>query len=447
MRSISWTKLLFSILLTAFVAGGLYGGYLFYSTMKDLVAHAQLSSLSRLPAVSIKKSEIGTSGELLPQKKERVNILLLGTDEREGEHGPWRTDTMIVATIDPANMTAGILSIPRDLWVFIPGYSEGRINTAHFIGEAKDYPGGGPALAMKTVQYNLGISLHYYARINFDGFKKIIDTIGGIDIYVEEEIKDPKFPDERHGYEPLHITAGQHHFDGEMALKYARTRHGGSDFKRIERQQKVILAVRDKVLRFDLLPQFLPQLPQLMRTASESVQTDLPPEEIVRLARIAAQIDTEHIKTAAIDASLTMPTTLENGAKVLIPVREKIRPVVDDIFTSPPQVDEEQIEHAERLATEGAKIAVRNGTPTSGLAERTAAFLKKQGFQITEFGNADHLNHTQTMIIDYTGKMYTTDCLAHLFRVSDENVQHRSNPQGGIDICIILGSDWSLPEK
>lgn len=339
MRDAGRIRLLFSILLAIFIAGGLYGGYLLYSTVKDMVVHAQLSSLSRLPAVSMKKSEIGTSGEPLPQKKERVNILLLGTDERSGEHGPWRTDTMIVVTIDPASMTAGMLSIPRDLWVFIPGYSEGRINTAHFIGEAKDYPGGGPALAMKTVQYNLGIPLHYYIRVNFDGFREIIDTIGGIDLYVEEEIKDPKFPDESHGYEPLYIAAGQHHFDGEMTLKYVRTRHGGSDFERIERQQKVILAVRDKGLRFDLLPQLLPQLPRLMRTASESVQTDLPPEEIIRLAKLAAQIDTEHIKTAAIDASLTVPTTLESGAKVLIPVREKIRPMVDEIFTSLPQAE------------------------------------------------------------------------------------------------------------
>ncbi len=334
MKSDGLVRLLFSILLAAFVAGGLYGGFMFYSTVKDIVAHAQLSSPSKLPAVSVKGNEIGTSGEPLPQKMERVNILLLGTDERKGEHGPWRTDTMIVATIDPASMTAGMLSIPRDLWVIIPGYGEGRINTAHFIGEAKKYPGGGPALAMKTVQYNLGIPIHYYVRINFDGFKRVIDTIGGIDVYVEEEIRDPKFPDEGYGYEPLYISAGQHHFNGEMALKYVRTRHGGSDFKRIKRQQKVILAVRDKILRFDLLPQLLPKLPRLIRTAGESIQTDLPPEEIIRLAKLAAQIDVEHIKTAAIDSSMTIPTTTEGGAQILIPVREKIRPVVDEIFTS-----------------------------------------------------------------------------------------------------------------
>ena len=111
---------------------------------------------------------------------ERVNILLLGVDEREVEEGPWRTDTLILLTIDPATRTAGMLSIPRDLWVPIPGYDlEGKINTAHFVGDAQGYPGGGPALAMATLQYNFGIPVQHYVRLNFSGFERLIDLIGG----------------------------------------------------------------------------------------------------------------------------------------------------------------------------------------------------------------------------------------------------------------------------
>ncbi len=127
--------------------------------------------------------------------KERVNILVLGVDQRPGESGPWRTDTMMVLSVDPESKSAGILSIPRDLWVEIPGYGSDRINTAYVYGDLNKVPGGGPALAKKTVQYNLGEPIHYYLRVNFAAFQQVIDLIGGVDIYVEHEIDDPLYPD------------------------------------------------------------------------------------------------------------------------------------------------------------------------------------------------------------------------------------------------------------
>jgi len=425
----------------------------FYVAVRESVAHSQLPLLTNvLPSVSgqsqERQSNISIGGEPLPdwQKKERVNILLLGIDQREDQYGPWRTDTMIVLTIDPENMTAGMLSIPRDLWVPIPGYSENRINTAHYTGDLKKFPGGGPALATKTVQYNLGITIHYYVRVNFSGFIKAIDTIDGIDIYVEKEIDDPLYPDNAYGYDPLYIPAGLQHMDGELALKYARTRHSGSDFDRLRRQQQVIMAVRDKVLRFELLPQLLPKLPELLKTVGDAVQTDLQLKEMLNLVQLASQIDDEHIKTAVIDSSMTVDTTTPNGAQVLIPRRDEIRAVVDEIFGEPGQVAEEEIEEDKaKLAEEGAKIIVHNGSTAGNLAAQTSAFLKEHGLQVVEFGNAERFDYPTTTIVDFTGKEYTVQYLARLLNISEDNIQPFTGSHSEIDIRLIIGADFQLP--
>jgi LCP family protein required for cell wall assembly len=338
-----------AIVIVLFLGGILYSGYLFYITVRDTVAYAQIPVLQRPPAASgYSVPPAGTGGDTggseeqvkpqpLPriEHRERVNVLLLGIDERTSQEGPWRTDTMIVLTVDPATKTAGMLSIPRDLWVSIPGFGENRINTAHFLGDSEEYPGGGPALAKRTAQRNLGVPIHYYLRLNFVGFEKVIDTIGGVDIDVPEEINDPKFPDDNFGYDPLHIPAGQHHMDGKLALKYARTRHGSSDFDRIKRQQQVIMAVRDQVMQLELLPRLLPRLPQLVDSMGDAVQTDIPLGELWALAQLAREIDRDRIRARAIDQSMTAPITTPKGQQVLWPDREKIRPLIDELFGSP----------------------------------------------------------------------------------------------------------------
>jgi len=429
----------------------------FYVAVRESVAHSQLPLLTNvLPSVSgqsqERQSNISIGGEPLPdwQKKERVNILLLGIDEREDQYGPWRTDTMIVLTIDPENMTAGMLSIPRDLWVPIPGYSENRINTAHYTGDLKKFPGGGPALATKTVQYNLGIPIHYYVRVNFGGFVEAVDTIGGVEIYVEEEINDPLYPDSAFGYDPLYIPAGLQHMDGELALKYARTRHSSSDFDRLRRQQQVIMAVRDKVLRFELLPQLLLKLPDLLKTVGDSVQTDLQLDEMLSLVQLASEIDEEHLKTAVIDSSMTVDTITPNGAQVLIPMRDEIRAVVDEIFTEPAQEAEQNAEKDERenkdkLIEEGARIVVHNGSTVGNLAAQTSAFLKERGFQIVEFGNAERFDYPTTIIVDFTGKEYTIQYLAQLLNIPQANIQPFTGSYSEIDIRLIIGADFQLP--
>ena len=228
----------------------------------------------------------------------RVNILLLGIDQRAGMSDPARTDTLLLLSIDPATRTAGMLSLNRDVWVPLPGLNRsGKINTAHFIGEAEHYPGGGPALAMKTVQATLDVPVSYYVRLNFSAFEKLIDLIGGIDVLVAAPIDDPDYPDAGFGYEPLHIDAGWQHLDGATALKYARTRATpGSDLDRVQRQQQVIMAVRDKIVKNQLLPRLLTQIGPLLQMLSGSLQTNLTPGQLYELAQLAVQIDRDQIQ-------------------------------------------------------------------------------------------------------------------------------------------------------
>jgi LCP family protein required for cell wall assembly len=233
----------------------------------------------------------------------RVNILVLGIDQREGETDPARTDTMLLFTLDRQSKTAGILSINRDLWVKIPGgQREGKINTAHFLGEVEHVPGGGPALAMQTVQATFDVPVPYYIRVNFSAFEKLIDLIGGIDLFVPETIDDPNYPDEAYGYDPFHIDAGWQHLDGRTALKYARTRATpGSDLDRVKRQQQVILAVRDKLLANNRLPQLVTQVGPLLSTFSGSIQTNITPGQLQELIQFAAGIDRDKIYAVTFD--------------------------------------------------------------------------------------------------------------------------------------------------
>jgi LCP family protein required for cell wall assembly len=265
----------------------------------------------------------------------RINLLMMGIDQRGSQGGHWRTDTMIIVTIDPEAQTVGMISVPRDLWVPIWGYDiENRINTAHYYGSYYGYPGGGPALARDTVAYNLGIPIHHYVRLNFTAFEKLIDEIGGIDIYNEQTINDPRYPNDSYGYDPFYLPAGQHHLDGETALKYARSRHGTGDFDRANRQQDVILAARDQVVQLDQLPRLIANGPQILNTLGESVQTDLTFDQAVQLAQILNGIPREDYHGAVIDRSYTQPYTTDTGAQVLIPLRDRIARLYESFFES-----------------------------------------------------------------------------------------------------------------
>jgi LCP family protein required for cell wall assembly len=449
-----WARLILNILFVIFVAGGIYAGCLFYATVKDVVAHLQVPIFPNLQLPSVGASSGSQDNDPDSdifydwQSEDPIHIVLLGLDQRPEESGPSRTDTIIVIRVDPATYSASMLSIPRDLWVPIPGYSENRINTANYIGDLKGYPGGGPALVKKTIEYNLGIRVHYCVRLNFEGFVRIIDRIGGIDIDVPKAIEDTRYPDPDNpgAYTTIHIPAGWQSMDGEAALKYARTRHLDSDFGRLGRQQQVIMAVRDKVLSFGLIPQLVPHLTELMNEMGDAVQTDLQPADIIRLSQWAEQIGDGDVKRGIIDSSMTVPLTTPDGAQVLGLDREKVRPLIKELFPDKsPELDEDQVEDLNHLAAEQARIVIHNGTTTGSLASRTAAFLKERGFQVVQFGNADRFDYAQTVIIDYSDKPYTVGRLAQLFQVTEANIQRPSGIASEVDILLIVGQDFQLP--
>lgn len=257
---------------------------------------------------------------------ERLTILLLGADTRPENRGFTRprTDSIMLLMVDPELGSAGVLSVPRDLYVDIPGYGLNRVNTAYVFG--------GGDLAMQTIEYNLGVRVNYYVLVEFDAFTTLIDEIGGVDVYVPYTIYDDTFPDMEYGYDPFYIEQGMQHMNGETALKYARTRHTDNDFYRARRQQDLLLAIRDRVISLDMLPRLIQRAPTLYNTLSSSVQTNLTLEEMIRLAQLAEDISRENIRTAVIDNEYSMNYTTPEGSMVLVPNREEIGTLLQEVF-------------------------------------------------------------------------------------------------------------------
>jgi polyisoprenyl-teichoic acid--peptidoglycan teichoic acid transferase len=467
-------------ILMIFMGGGLLSGYLFYETVRTVVASLPVNTVPDSPVLPVigrynpPASDPGTGGANAqpavsnPQPKppsfslgnERINVLLMGLDSRPDEVGPARSDVMMIVTVDPLTKRVGMLSIPRDLWVPIPGFGENRINTAYFYGEAKKLPGGGPALAEKTIQYNFGVKINYYIVINFVGFKKAVDALGGVTIDVPNDINDPSFPDDTYGYKPLVITKGVHHFNGQETLDYARTRHQDSDFGRMRRQQQVLAAVKEQALT----PETLLKLPALWAARENAVLTDLTLDKIVAFAQLARDVKTDGIKDAVIDESMALGITTPGGAMVLWPDREKIRAVIDDLFSTPegvpvplPTASQDQAQaqaqptqsrlpdEFNKLAAEGARIEISNGTPSEGLAARAADWLKSQGFNVVLVDTADRVDYPQTVVVESNNRPFTSQRLTAIFHVT-QKVRQNPNPNSDVDIRIVIGQDFDEKE-
>lgn len=352
-----WFDLFMSVLLVSFLAVGLITGYLFYQTIRHFVATNSVPILPHLPTIprislaapEVRQQDEGITAlptapvpvvvddpvEPVPAMNRPMTVLVMGVDKRQGERGPWRTDTMILARIDPVEKTAAMVSLPRDLFLLIPDYGRGaraaRINTANVYGDIYDYPGGGPALAKRTIYRNFGIQVDRYAIIDFDGFRKIVDQIGGIEVDVPRRIVDTQYPTEDYGYMRVEFAPGIQHMDGKRALIYARTRKSSSDFARAERQQQVIMAIRDKALSLGILPSLTPaNLVSMINTVDDSIETDLTVEELLALARVGREIQEEDIARAVIGPNQIRPITNSDGSEVLLPRWERVIPLLED---------------------------------------------------------------------------------------------------------------------
>jgi len=374
----------------------------------------------------------------------RVTILLLGLDYRDWETGTdySRSDTMILLTMDPLTHTAGVLSIPRDMWVAIPGFQHGKINTGYYLGEAYKLPGGGPGLAVKTVEQFLGIPINFYAQIDFDAFMRFIDELGGVKVNVPAPITVDLLGD---GYRTLKkLKPGVQVFPGKIALAYARARHTeGGDFDRAERQQQVILGIRDRILSFDMLPILIQKREALYQELSSGVHTNLSLDQAVQLAVMASQVPSESIKRGVIGKEYVLFGESPDKLSILIPLPDKIHALRDEIFAAssalgPLTAGSDQ----ERMVAEGSRVAVVNQSNTAGLAERTSQFLGSQGVNVAQTSDAPQ-NLTLTTIIDHTGKPFTTKYLVDLLGITPGKIIFDENPGSPVDIELLLGNDWA----
>lgn len=264
---------------------------------------------------------------------DRVNILLLGIDRRPGEAFVSRTDSMMVISVNPQTSSASVLSVPRDLYVEIPGYGQDRINTALVYGARDGDYLDGVALAMQTVSSNLGIPIQHYVLVDFGAFVRIIDILEGVDVEVPYTIDDPLYPDMDYGYDPLYIPAGLQHFDGQTALKYARTRHADSDFNRAYRQQQVLFSARRKALNLGL-GEMLFRAPSLYREVEDGIRTDLSLEQILRLAKTVGDIPSENMRSAVLDQDYVSSYRTPGGASVLLLNYELAAPMIQELFSN-----------------------------------------------------------------------------------------------------------------
>jgi LCP family protein required for cell wall assembly len=369
-------------------------------------------------------------------------VLVMGMDARDAESDDIpRTDTMLLLSMDPESRTAGMLSIPRDLWVEIPGFDYSKINTAYRMGEVYNVPGRGPGLAISTVENLLGMEIDYYAIVDFHAFEDFIDELGGVTVNVPEKIVvDPLGKQNTETLKP-----GEHLMPGYLALAYARSRNSsGSDFDRAKRQQQVVMAIRDQILQAEMLPTLIKNSPAIYQSLSAGISSNLTLMQLVRMAWVAQQIPEENIRQGVIGVDQVDFAFSYDGQDILRPLPDQILQLRDQIFNPggpivplAPQGDTQAM-----VDEEYALVMVLNGTFTPGLASQTADYLRSLGLSVAEPGNADEY-YEQTTLIDYTGNPHTVAKIVEIMGIAAENVYHRFDVSGSADIVLVAGQDWA----
>lgn len=260
-----------------------------------------------------------------------LNILVVGSDERD-EVGPWRSDVLMFVAVDFATREVGVISFPRDLWVAIPGVGDNRINTATFWGEARKYPQGGIGLLKDTLAQNFGLRVDHTVKIDFSSFQDVIDALGGIDVVVDCPIAG-NFPREPGSKELVYQTLqpGEYQMDGVFALRYVRERKSTSDVDRARRQQRMLIAIRNRAREVNILP----RVPALYGALHDSIETDLGLTDIIALARVGVQVEPKDAHGFIIGFQETESWTTPEGAQVLLPQMGKINEGINTLFEQP----------------------------------------------------------------------------------------------------------------
>ena len=433
---------LFVILLVAFVVFSYQ--VLFTNNSITKIFAGKVGFLQQLSSLA------GNDGTLKGEADDRINILLLGMGGK-GHDGPYLTDTIMIASIQPSTNKVSLISIPRDLLVEIPGYGWWKINNANAFGEQKDSTNGGD-LVKKVISETFGIPVHYYVRVDFSGFEKFIDELGGLKVFVDNGFTDYQFPTDDYKYQVVSFEEGFQTMDGEAALNFARSRHGnngeGSGFARSKRQQKILQAIKERVLSYSLMlsPR---KIKGLTANLADHLKTDFEFWEVLNLAKVAKNLDTKNIYSYPIDDAVdgVLYATIVNEAYVLKPKGDNfshISFIVKNIFNT------QQIEQKE---SETIKIEIRNGTTINGLASRNSTELKFKGYRITKIANAPKQDYEKTIIYrlssdDLNDKVKE---LETLFRTEVKNSDYPSwitdfaSPE--TDFFIILGQDADIAIK
>lgn len=404
---------------------------------------------------------IPTPVEAVDVPRDVENVLVLGSDLRPELHEISLTDTIIVVSINRKEGTVNMLSIPRDLYVYIPGWTVSTINTAYAHGSSVGWEGGGIGLLKETLLYNFGISIDHYAMVGLNGFREIVDAMGGVDVpvdcnYTDYRLKPPQlgpsdfdsyneyvdYTDPESGnWEVYTLTVGVQHLDGYMALWYARIRKGTDDLDRGMRQQQVLRAILNKARSDGMLN--VTRVPQLWNDYSDLVQTSMGLGNMLELAPIAADIDPNEINRLTIN-DLLIPWTPPAGAVVgeghpgfvLNPEGLDSRMAA---LMEPP---------AQTVVASTAKVEIRNGTRHERLDEIAANQFSIRS-RIPLFGiptgNAPEApGVAQTVIYDYTGRQKSNQLveMQRLLKVADANVIAQPNPNRTFDYLIVLGEDY-----
>jgi LCP family protein required for cell wall assembly len=376
--------------------------------------------------------------------RDTINVLLLGTDARPGEK-LGRTDTIIVAGINPKANYVTLLSIPRDLYVFIPGLNRfDRINTADIWGAR--YKIGKPVeLLAETIRYNLGIPIHYYARINFSGVREMIDRVKGVDVLAHCPLYDvfPDLPPDQNDIitDTVQLATvptgtidipvpGLYNLDGQHALWFARSRYSTNDFDRSRRQQAVLRGLWRKIKAQGLVS----QLPTLWTEVTKIVDTNLNVNDVAYLASFGLQLDDSRIKQRSIDNSALQNFTTDTGAQVLLIVPERVQMVVAEAFTPP---------LSNVAAQAAAQVEVVNGSGRKNWDLLATDRLTSQGFSVPSYSTAAQ-PITRTQIINYqtTSKGSRINQLLRLFNLKPDRVINQPTENSPIAFQLLIGPDF-----
>lgn len=385
--------------------------------------------------------------KLKGEDQDRVNILLMGMGG-VNHPGGLLTDSMMVLSIRPSDKKVAILSIPRDLQVKIPGRGDDKINSAFFAGYNDYYTKqcnkknattcqelaltAGAKQSVNTVSGILNIPIHYYITADFKGFEKVIDQLGGVDVYVEKAIYDPLFPDDAmKGYAPFRIKAGQHHLDGKTALKYARSRETTSDFDRAARQQRIVSAVKDKAMTAGFLTN-PKKVADVTATLGNSIKLSFTPSEMKSFIELVSGISMDSAITKVLSNGPDgLLVDYSNGTYFLKPKSGsfmEIQDMVKNIFEP-------------SKTPENPRVEILNGTQTSGLGSIMAKEIGLlNNYRIITIGTSKEKS-AKTIIYDYS-KGKKKNSLTELSTKYKASVVTKTSPRSDIDFSILIGDDY-----